>query len=742
MDTDKLLLECPQAVRDAINTIASFNCVEKVIGIKISDDEVVLHCEWSVSLPNKFIKQGESDTGVRSRESVYWSIPINYPMQAPEPRLRSDFPVNLPHINPHVHGDLVPPCVSETPLIDLIHGKGLNSVLDATRQWLENSAASELINPSQGWERMRRDKTSGMVLTNVEYLLKRLAAKRFVFEYFKFFYILGGINNDILVGAIRPESLGSGNSAFNHNDVLVDRNTQMRVAPCILIKSDPAITINTYSADTINSLGDLKRFAKSISLDVALEQRLKHVHDLINPKTAHNYLKVPVEEFLIIFAVKRPFHLIGSSSDYELIPFRVDICAKIFNQDTKIRPTFLMTTCNSELLKSVSGRQNSENTNLSMIGCGSLGSKLTLHLGKTGMYEFELIDSDIFESHNNARHGLISSGANSPFTFKSQMLKVALDELQVKSTAREIDITDLDKNSNKWLQKSFDFIVDTTASLKVRYFLSHELNELPGKLVQCAMYGNAGMGIIATEGNQRNPRIDDIAAHLNTMCIDDTKIHNNMYMKNSVDFRSFGAGCSSTTSIIPDTELSYMASAISCQIDRLCVNNQIVNTGQLLIATVDTNSLNLTWQKENILPTLIFPSNEFYLWNVRVNGNIEKQIMGEAEASKNCETGGILAGQICHLSKTIYVTKLIKPPISIGTSTDYDILLDGLDEIFKGISSVANGTIKFLGTWHSHTKDEPASPKDKNTLKKLRKNSELPVVMLLCKNGNIEKIEE
>jgi molybdopterin/thiamine biosynthesis adenylyltransferase len=740
LDTDKILQECSSAVRDAINVIASFHCVEKIAGINIESDEVVLHCEWKVSLPNKFLKKGESDTGVRSRESVYWAIPLNYPMQAPEPMLRSDFPVNLPHINPHIHGELIPPCVSETPLNDLIHGKGLNSVLDATRQWLENAAASELINPSQGWERMRRDKTFGMVLTNVEYLIDRVETNRFVFEYFKFFYFLGGINNDILFGAVRAETLGSGNSAFNHNDVLVDRSTQMRITPCILIKSDPAIVIDAYSADTIKSLADLRRFAKSISLDIALEQRLKHVYDLVNPKTAHAYQKTPVEEFLIIFAVKRPFHLIGSSSNYELIPFRVDIRAKKFDQETRVRPTFLMTTCNSELLKSVSGRQDNKNIKVSMIGCGSLGSKITLNLAKTGMYEFELVDSDFFESHNNARHGLISSGTNSPLTFKSKMLKAALDELQIKTKTREIDITDI--NNSKVLQKSADFIIDTTASLKVRHFLSHNVDELTGKLVQCTMYGNARMGVVAIEGSHRNPRIDDIAAYLNTKCIDDSNVQNNMYVKNSVNFRSFGAGCSSTTSIIPDTELSYMASAISCQIDRLCVNNQTINAGQLLIATVDTDSLNLTWQKENVLPTLILPSDGFFFWNVRINGNIAKQIMDETETSQNCETGGILVGQICHLSKTIYVTKLIKPPISIGTSTDYDILLDGLDEIFKDISSVANGTIKFLGTWHSHTKNEPASPKDKSTLKKLRKNSELPVMMLLCKNGNIERIEE
>src|SRR3989442_8709328 len=54
-----------------------------------------------------------SETGVRTVETCVLVFGSDWPLSAPEPFLRADFPLNLPHINPHRQGELVSPCLFE-----------------------------------------------------------------------------------------------------------------------------------------------------------------------------------------------------------------------------------------------------------------------------------------------------------------------------------------------------------------------------------------------------------------------------------------------------------------------------------------------------------------------------------------------------------------------------------------------------------------------------------------------------
>ena len=93
-----------------------------------------------------------------------------------------------------------------------------------------------------------------------------------------------------------------------------------------------------------------------------------------------------VEEFLVVLAVKRPFNVLGANNPWELLTYRVcfDGNSEQLSDDVPVHaPLMIKSTCPA-MLRSVSGiDQNAEVIPISFIGCGSLGSKMALHLAKS-----------------------------------------------------------------------------------------------------------------------------------------------------------------------------------------------------------------------------------------------------------------------------------------------------------------------------------------------------------------------
>ncbi|NKF15283.1 thiamine biosynthesis protein ThiF, partial [Rhizobium sp. BUS002] len=82
-----------------------------------------------VELPSRAQAAGVSATGVGLLEPCVLVF-SSWPLRSPRPLLRSDFPRDLPHINPHRAGEMVPPCIYEGSLDELLHERGLDAIVD------------------------------------------------------------------------------------------------------------------------------------------------------------------------------------------------------------------------------------------------------------------------------------------------------------------------------------------------------------------------------------------------------------------------------------------------------------------------------------------------------------------------------------------------------------------------------------------------------------------------------------
>lgn len=738
-------LEVSDSIRAAIEQIGSYSSVKCIKDTSVGQHAVIVEVEWAVKLPNAFRKQGVSDTGIKEIENVYWYIPLEYPMWAPSPRLRVDFPTKLPHINPYTPGELVCPCISESSLDDLLHSMGLQALLDATCQWLNNAAANELHCPIQGWEHMRRDDMKGLIHVDSTAIRGELDTSGHIVKFYNYRYYYVGDSGDLIIGKLITPGLGSSNNVFKKKYVYVDRNTSIRNAPGILFRTENGEIFSEYQPETVHDFGSLRAFAKDLGLQHAFDARLKYILAISNPQAMQRQDKAPVEEFMVAFAVKRPFNLIGTDSPWELLPYRVSYSPEYKDKlpdETVVWPTSFIERCCPQLLQAVSGEVIEKPINLGLLGCGSLGSKVALHLAKTGCYQFELVDKDYFSSHNNARHGLVVADFNSLCYSKSKLLHRQLSNLNIESKSIDKDIRSMGNKNGFSLNKKTDYVLDTTASLSVRHYLSHHCGSLPGKLIHSTLYGKSTMGIVAIEGISRSVRVDDMAAFLNTLCIDNEQVRNAMYGIDGPLLNHFGEGCGSVTTTMSDTDISLMSAAISSHINTHVKQNNDTEYGVLYVGVINQPSLGMAWISYIFPPTLIISRGGNYNWEIRVLGTVVKKIEELSNENKTLENGGVIAGHICHLSKTIYVNYLLDASRgSIRTRDRFVLSTEGLSEVFEHIHESTNGQITFLGTWHNHTSPTPPSTIDSDSLEKLQANYDSPIVMLTYTGGHIVRVE-
>jgi len=552
-----------------IDEISSFPDVHQLVDVLVGEKNVLVKTEWSVQLPNANQHQGVSRTGVKKIEQVYWWIPADYPLRSPMPSLRLDFPKNLPHINPYTPGKHVSPCISDMPLNDLLHTSGLAAILTAMAQWLNHAAADELHCPVQGWEHVRRDNAKGMVVVDTHAIREDLDTKNTPVRFYRYKYLSGKELNGQILGNLITPSLGSANESYKRKFAFVTRASTIQHAPGILFQTAPDKVLGEYRPEMVSDLQSLRSFSDYLGLKDAFEARIRYVLSITSPEAMHKNDKVEIEEFLVIFAIKRPFKLIGVDSCWELLPYRVSYAMNDYNSlsDTiQVRPVHFVERAGPQLLQSVSGRKMDAPIRIGALGCGSLGSKTVLHLAKSGSYEFELVDSDIFNSHNNARHGLIVPDFDVLSHSKTQLLSRELGQLNIVSKPIDKDICTLGQKNGYTLKKSTDYIIDSTASLQVRlqvrHFLAHQCQHLPGKLIHAVMYGKAAIGMIAHEGINRTIRVDDLMAYANTLCIDSVIIQAAMYGNDGPKLHHYGEGCSSITTTMSDIDISLMSVAI------------------------------------------------------------------------------------------------------------------------------------------------------------------------------------
>ena len=679
-------------LEEAHKYISSHQYFNNVSDIEVLDSCVQVKTTALINLPSKFIEDGVTDIGVKSSEPVKFVFSENFPNKAPKILLRDDFPRCFPHINPSKEEVL--PCIYDGDLSELLQQtKWFDAILDQLIGWLQKAASNSLMDLEQGWEPMRLDATSGVISYN-KFDLTRVIEKE-------------GNRQELV------------RYTDTNNFLCVDfesTNSSKEAILCVL----KAQGINkNYIPCPIKTLSDFYKYSDSIGvIDI------KKIIENCDKQNIHH------DVLFCTLVVERPCNIINSDSKLELLNFAIKKAKprkgkKRVLPECKVEMLWHISPSSPELLKNLSGRNTKLNQTkkISLLGCGSVGSKIGVHLARNGNTHFQCIDKDIFMPHNNARYGLSMAVCMN----KARLLATSINQIQSSNnstTSKDAFSTDY-SNSR--------IIIDSTASFAVRNFLMTK-NNLP-PIISTGLYHQGRFGFLLEEG--QNCKLCDLWAFLYL------KSHTNelireMLFDSKQDNVLIGQSCSSMTSIMSDDIISLHSSSFAYNIQNR-LENGLSNGGKLII-TEHNNGFLSGNKDEQIEGVEISTSHKG--WSIRILNCTKEKMDQQSKAAGENETGGVLLGTIFLGAKVIVVSDILPPPKDSKSSPcEFIIGKDGLEDKITDLEGLTHGKVTYLGTWHSHPCGGSASQTDINTLNKLNNiRDNEPTVCLIWKPSGLEVV--
>lgn len=688
---------------------------------------------FEVSLPSEWRRCGESPSGVRLKEIVRFDFPADFPLGPPELSLRPDFNRDLPHMQPWLTGGRPVPCIYDGDPAELLHREGLAGVLNQTVVWLERAALGALIDPTQGWEPVRRDAFEDYLVADADGL-RRLVNRGGGYGFLEFTYLKhaandrpGFVHGQISASTVRltPKSVPN-----LFREMSVRRDSPLRHGKSLALAVWPGkhpsgelIVNNVYLPETVRDVDDLKKRAALYNCAKELDTALGLLKQRVSV-----YREAGPFTLAIILLARRPFDVIGSESPIELCPYVVDICSPGLFADsgaTAVRPAAHHHSISRPLLaRMTGGAVNLERPRWTLVGAGSLGSKLALHLARAGNGPEVVLDKSSMTPHNAARHALVPVTGDMQLLgmdAKARVLCEALRGLDHEATPLAADVVAVltsRRNSHRLGSERSWAVVNSTASLVVREAIA-ATRRMPVRVIETLLFTGGLAGLVTTEGPGRNPNTTDLMAEFYTLLREDAVLARIIFgSDDNVSRRSIGQGCGSLTMAMSDGRLSLFAAGMSEYLLARQRDGLPHDGGEILIGRLSEDGLGLKWHTRSIPPVLVVRAMNRKSWCAHIHSRALTKIRGETARWPKVETGGVLMGRISEVSRTVHVVDVLSPPEDSSRSADEFVLgRRGLRQQMAAYSEAVGWSLYCLGTWHSHLSPGGPSETDRATAK-------------------------
>jgi len=735
------------AIADAVHQLNRHRGLTRVGEPCSSGETTRIEVDARVALPSRCRRNGVSDTGVRAIETCSLFFGSDWPLSAPRVFLREDFPLGLPHINPHRLGQPVSPCLFEGSLDELLHRFGLDAIVDQLIDWLHKAAAGTLIDIEQGWEPTRRDSCPSTVVFSAEQVAASALTDGSILLVNARYVTMDGD----LYAILNPELTAQVDHVFDqvvHDDQLGKwggGQAAAFIARARLVQGQPHV-VGHYQPETVVDLNTLFDRAAELGIDRAvLAQDLDSYYTRSifdhrqNPQMWTHGLYA-----IVVLVVQRPVALVGSPGrSAEVLPYvvRYEYSAKApFERKATVHPAFHAHALSSQLLARTSGLALADSAQpLVILGCGSLGSKIALHLGRAGFGAMTFIDNESMSPHNAARHALVEPIAALVPPRKACLMKAAFEALShVQTSAFDVDAVGVFADPvhfRKAVPQNAAIIVDATASLKVltSETLSVAMNESTARLVRVVMYGQGRCAVVLLEGSSRSARVDDLTAFVFEHCRFDIALRAGVAGDSSDPTRVFvGDNCRSLTSPMSDATVSRAAALASLQLERWLVDG-LPADARLCVGIADAAGVGMSWTSAALGSTTVLDVVDDGGWKVRVLHPVVQAIHTASIHWSPKETGGAVLGRISYENRTITIAGIVgAPPDSIRERARFVLGTEGLVHGLREAHGNSVGYLAFIGTWHSHPQGGPHSGIDRETLRNIAEDAGgLPAVSLV-----------
>lgn len=702
--------------------------------------------DLEVEMPPAWAALGESPNGVAATERVFLQIPDGFPGFPPVFRLRSDFPRSFPHLQPGgVH--LAPrPCLVAGSEANLFWRAGVRGMLVQLCAWLHAAARGTLNADPTVWEPARRDSVDDFAFVDLA-AIQPLPTRRQTFAYMRASYC--GISNGNPVESYRivvsNKSTALDPPFWKTVSQARDGMLLYGTAPALILSTgqhrDGTPKVNDqYAPDTVSDLVSLRsslaRWGCVESLNSFLGAIERHAAKL-DPRAFPQ--PIPL---LILVNVARPRPVAGFSSHLETFGYVLEISAKKGIPATaSVRYAAVLQQLSADLLRRFNQVQIDKPTRpWGLIGAGSLGSKIALHMARSGRAPSILIDDALLDAHNYARHATIPEGTLAEGLLpklKARSVSQQLAALQQPAVALFEPIQRVlgSPTMTSQLQKKSEWLLlNTTASVLARHALVEAKCQLP-RVAEASLFGSGRIGYLGVEGPGRNPDLGELFAEMTGQLEADHELAAAVLSPEAqLEVIRTGLGCGSETMKVTDAGISLHAAAISTELARLHRDDLDAESGSILLGKGAEDSLGSTWTRVSVPPfvRVDLETSDPQPWSLHLSAQARKKIEEEVARYPAVETGGVIWGCVDEAIGAIYVLDVIEAPSdSRRGPAHFDLGIEGLNAVLTQRQRQSFGHLHTVGTSHSHLQASGPSGTDRSTARVIADRASRPNALLI-----------
>lgn len=714
-----------------------------------NENNVAIPLFLNVNLPSRGTVD---DVDIRNNEPIFLLLDRkNFPYKAPLAwSNRQDFPKDcLPHLNAKPSGSPANFCLHRGSIDTWFSEHDIIDFIQRIQEWLSDAASDRLMRKEDGFEVTRIDESIGYCIYEPSCFQEKVRSEwqsnrnRAGFCFIPYtlpknpeLEPLVGIKSSYMIKmeSSLSEKIPTKIVELNReiNSLYREQNPTDRFLYGLLVWPPKTKVCKKFFADLPDNLE--KFIERTKDLEIPLEQALNSYLS----KNLQLLAGIPVT-----IVIPRPRNLLKTDSTLELLNFVItfDKWTKTLTDETlesKVNMLRQRSPLTIKRAREISSTPSDLNPGkILFLGCGAIGSKLALHLMKSGQCQkITFVDDDEISPHNLIRHGLLSESLGKN---KANAMKEAVESIYyADKDSLKVDVINKDAvslfvgNTHEVLCQH-SLLIDATAAIPIREALIRE--NLPTSLLvcRCEIADNGKLGLMSIEGAKRNPRLDDILVNVFDLAVDQseisdwlisTKVQRQTDPDTIFEEISVGLSCNSETMRLADDSISYHAALFSLGLKKYALKKGTKYPGFLQISINDLlGKSGCCTLQFPIHPVSIIVDENAQKWQIRIKHEVQEQLIQNLRKSGRNETGGILIGKIDSKNKIIYVTRILPaPPDSKCRPYVFERgVLDIPEEVSK-INHLSGEMIGYVGEWHTHPDSgKKLSPLDHEAVRKIRK---------------------
>jgi hypothetical protein len=438
---------------------------------------------------------------------------------------------------------------------------------------------------------------------------------------------------------------------------------------------------------------------------------------------------------VVVFLVRRPFNVKGTQSPIEICAYVLDLKAndELLHGRGEVRLCGLREEVSPALLRRAAGEDKAgERRSWSLLGCGSVGSKIAVHLARRGHGPTLVADHYLMSPHNYARHALLPRPAECADYLESKPHLLAEALAGFKQPA-EIETGDIVRVSatpeGRAKIGGSDFVLNTTGSSLIREALSHQSWEERPQIGEAHLLGGGAAAYSAFEGAGGNPGASDLAAESYRLIAEEPELSSKVFGAEA-EAIEIGQGCSTVSFAMPDDRLSAFTGALSETVARRLRTDPRTG-GEINIGRLAADGLSQSWSRHTVPPWIVLRGDGGH--KVRISPRVDEAIRRSIAERPGVETGGVIVGRYSEIGEAFQVVDLMPaPPDSTFSAARFTLGVEGLRPAIKRLRRLTGGSLYVIGTWHNHLVPSGPSILDAETATRLALRQAFPVLLLIA----------